>query len=75
MGTRGAAASSENDLNEEASTCGDTPYDDIHAALAQRDATIAAQRAELAILRREVAAIAARLTTLGADNSEASDDG
>lgn len=51
------------------------PPDDLLAALAQRDITIEALRAETALLRREVAAIAARLRALGAEEGECGGDG
>lgn len=54
--------------------CPGAPPDDPQTALAQRDATIAALRAEIAMLRREVADIAERLTALSARADEACDD-
>lgn len=54
--------------------CPGAQPDDPQAALAQRDATIAALRAEIAMLRREVADIAERLNALSARADEACGD-
>lgn len=51
------------------------PPDHLLAALAQRDITIEALRAEIALLRREVTAIATRLGALGGEEGECGGDG
>lgn len=51
-----------------------SPPDDLSALIEQQDATIAALRAEIALLKREIIEIAARLTTLGDATEVAGDD-
>jgi len=72
--TGGPADRYENDHGDGATRCADPPADGLPAALAQRDATIAALRAEIDSLRREVADVVATLAALGMGSGGASSD-
>lgn len=62
------------DVAGEATPRDERRVNDARDTVDQRDTTIAALRAEIAILRQEVADIAARLAMLGPDDGEANVD-